>query len=66
MFGFIFQGTKDEFDFFKDVAEHQIPDAELTLERIDKDEIHCLMVDDAEKCFLAGMVLSEVYAQLGR
>lgn len=32
MFKFIYQGTQQEFDFFKQAVDKRLPEAELTLE----------------------------------
>lgn len=61
-FEFVFQGTYEQFEFFKYVATTKIPKSGLFLDNYVGDEFHCSMDSDPNKVFKMGMVLSDCYA----
>lgn len=68
MFEFIFQGTQEQFDFFKEVVFEKVPDSSLKLDFINpvfKDEFNCSMSNDPKFVFQVGMVLSACYSKFG-
>lgn len=65
MFEFIFQGTYEQFEFFKFVATKKIPQSGLSLDNYVGDEFHCSMDSEPAKVFKMGMVLSACYAKFG-
>ena len=60
---FIFQGTQNQFEFFKMVLTEKVPNSELELDFIKDDCFHCSMIDDSTEAFKAGMVLASCYSK---
>lgn len=65
-FEFIFQGTYEQFEFFKFVAVKKIPGCGLFLDNYVGDEFHCSMEGDSQMVFKMGMVVSACYSKFGR
>lgn len=63
MFEFIFQGSFGQFSFFAMIVDSKVPTANLTLDHIESDEIHCCMIDDPRACFEVGMILAACYSK---
>lgn len=64
-FEFIFQGSFDEYLFFRETLLNKIPDSGLLLAANHIDEYHLTMVGDNIKIFEAGMILGACYAKFG-
>lgn len=65
MFEFIFQGSFEEYQFFREQFLKKIPNTELILENNHTDEYHLAMINDNIKIFEAGMILSACYSKFG-
>ena len=63
MFEFVFQGSYDEFDFFKHIAVQKIPGCGLFLDDYVGDEFHCSMNNNPVMIFQMGMVVSACYSK---
>lgn len=63
MFEFIFQGTQNQFDFFKMTIDEKVPNAELKLDFIKEDCFNCSMTDDNTEVFKVGMILASCYSK---
>lgn len=64
-FEFIFQGSFEEYQFFREQIFNKISDTELLLTNNYADEYHLTMVNDNIKIFEAGMILGACYAKFG-
>lgn len=63
MFQFIFQGTRNEFLFFRHILEQKVEGANLTLDKIHEDEFHCAVTNDGNIIFKTGMIVSACYSK---
>jgi hypothetical protein len=66
MFEFVFQGTYEQYEFFKYIAVKKIPGCGLFLDNYVGDEFHCSMNDDSVMIFKMGMIVSACYAKFKR
>lgn len=64
-FEFIFQGSFEEYQFFREQIFNKISDTELLLTNNYADEYHLTMVNDNIKIFEADMILGACYAKFG-
>lgn len=64
-FQFIFQGSFEEYFFFREQLLNKIPDSGLLLNSNHADEYHLIMNNDNIKVFEAGMILGACYAKFG-
>ena len=64
-FEFVFEGTEDQFRFFRDAVKKKIPNAEMTLDDYAYDGFHCSTKNDCSVAFKVGMVVSACYAHFG-
>lgn len=60
-FEFVFEGTENQFRFFRDAVKKKIPDADVTLDNYDDVGFHCSVKNDAKIAFLIGIVCSICY-----
>lgn len=65
-FEFIFQGTYEQFEFFKYIATKKIPDSGLTLDNYVGDEFHCSINPFPNAIFKMGIIISSCYAKFDR
>ena len=64
-FEFVFQGTENQFRFFRDAIKKKIPNADVTLDNYDDVGFHCSTQNDCKTAFLVGMIVSACYAHFG-
>ncbi len=69
MFKFIYQGTQQEFDFFKQAVDKRLPEAELTLESIKRfiksNDFHCSIRKNTKIIYMVGMIAGACYGKFG-
>lgn len=63
MFQFIYQGTVNEFLFFRDILNEKVEDANLVLEKVHENEFHCAVTNDGDVIFKTGMIVSACYSK---
>lgn len=64
-FEFVFEGTEDQFRFFKHAVKTKIPSANMTLNNYTDDGFHCSTQNDCIVAFKVGMIVSACYAHFG-
>jgi len=64
-FEFVFEGTEDQFRFFRHAVKTKIPAANMTLDNYTDDGFHCSTQNDSVVAFKTGMIVSACYAHFG-
>lgn len=64
-FEFVFEGTEEQFRFFKHAVNLKIPNAGMTLDNYTEDGFHCSSANNCKTAFLIGMIVSACYAHFG-
>lgn len=64
-FEFVFEGTEDQFRFFKHAVNLKIPNSGMTLDNYTDDGFHCSTPNNCVTAFKVGMIVSACYAHFG-
>ena len=64
-FEFVFEGTEDQFRFFRNAVKTKIPNSDMTLDNYTDDGFHCSTQNDCTVAFKVGMIASACYAHFG-